>query len=135
MKPTIHALKIRHIINEYPDTSWVIGIIAEAIVKYPEGNNGSYRLETLSSSGLWGIENNSGKYLDEVGEEQLAELKQHLECFNVDTSNFDSIEVETMEIVDTSNFDSIEVETMEIPDMRELIYLRHKLNEIKQRRK
>jgi hypothetical protein len=107
MKPTIHALKIRHIINEYPDTSWVIGIIAEAIVKYPEGNNGSYRLD------------NSGKYLDEVGEEQLAELKQHLECFNVDTSNFDSIEVETMEI----------------PDMRELIYLRHKLNEIKQRRK
>jgi len=67
-----------------------IGIRAEAVVQYPiAGNPGSFRLETLTSGGLWGIESDSGDYLKEVAKEQLEDLKQHLEQFGVDTSDFD----------------------------------------------
>lgn len=73
-----------------------IGIRAEAIVKYPLSDNTS-RLETLSSSGLWGIESDSGAYLKEVEQKQIADLKEHLETFGVDVSDFDEKvkEVET----------------------------------------
>lgn len=71
-----------------------IGITAEACVSYPTGNNGDRRLEWLSSGGLWGIESDSGEYLNEIEQEQLSDLKNHLSEFGVDLTDFDSIEIE-----------------------------------------
>lgn len=70
-----------------------IGIYAKAEVSYDIGQ-GSRRIETLESSGLWGIESDSGDYLKEVEKEQLEDLKEHLKAFGVNVKNFDKIEVE-----------------------------------------
>ncbi len=79
------------------DGSWsYVGIQADAIVKYPTGNN-SYRLETLSSSGLWGIESDCDDYLQEVMKEQIDELREHLMTFNVLLENFESLAQEAIE--------------------------------------
>lgn len=77
----------------YKERWWFIGIKAECEVKYPissQSNISSYRLEHLSSGGLWGIEDNgsTNKYLTEVAKDQLEELKEHLMVFNVDIDNF-----------------------------------------------
>ena len=71
----------------------LIGIQAEAVVSYPSGN-GSRRLEWLTSAGLWGIESDSGDYLDEVTKDELEDLKRHLEHFGVNTDNFYQIDIE-----------------------------------------
>jgi len=73
-----------------------IGITAEAVVSYPI-DNGSRRLETLSSGGLWGIESDGGNYLQEVEQEEIDNLKTHLVEFGVDLTNFDTIEIETID--------------------------------------
>lgn len=70
-----------------------IGIYAKAEVSYDIGQ-GSRRLETLQSGGLWGIANDSGDHLKEVEQEELAALKEHLKAFGVNVKNFDKIEVE-----------------------------------------
>jgi len=75
---------------------YFLGIMAEAEVSY-EVVSGDRRLETLISGGLWGIESDSGHYLEEVKKAELADLKQHLEKFNVDTSNWDEL-VKDLEI-------------------------------------
>ena len=67
-----------------------IGIRAEAQVSYGQNGN-SRRLEWFTSGGLWGIESDSGEYLKEVAKDELADLRAHLEQFNVDTSNFDEL--------------------------------------------
>jgi len=59
-----------------------LGIMAKAVVSIPCNGN-SRRLETLTSGGLWGIESDSGEYLDEVAQEQLEDLKSHLRAFGV----------------------------------------------------
>ena len=64
-----------------------IGIRAEATVKY-KTNMRHYRLEKLTSGGLWGIESDAGDYLEEVKGGELSDLKCHLEIFNVDTSGW-----------------------------------------------
>jgi hypothetical protein len=75
--------------EEYTRGEWCfIGINAYAEVSYSIGN-GNRRLETFTSSGLWGIESDSGEYLEEVAEEELTDLKSHLEQFNVNISDFD----------------------------------------------
>ena len=66
-----------------------IGIRAVATVYYPVGT--AARLEKLSSGGLWGIESDCFDAIREIEAEQLAELKEHLEQFGVDTSNFDEL--------------------------------------------
>ncbi len=69
---------------------WQLGVIAEATVRTTEGNIS--RLETLTSGGLWGMESDGGKeYFAETEQDQLADLKDHLEAFNVDTSNFEEL--------------------------------------------
>lgn len=61
-----------------------MGCIAEATVSYPT-HGGSRRLERLSSGGLWGIESDSdAKYIAEVEQEQIAELREHLEQFEIE---------------------------------------------------
>ena len=67
-----------------------LGIQAVAIVKYSIGQ-GHFRLEEMTSGGLWGIESDSGEYLDEVMGTELGELKEHLEVFNVDMGNWDAL--------------------------------------------
>lgn len=74
-----------------------IGIQAEAEISYPI-DGGSRRLEQFTSGGLWGIESDSGDYLEKITKEQLEDLKTHLEQFNVDTSNWDEL-VEGVELV------------------------------------
>lgn len=56
-----------------------MGVWAEAEVSYPTGS-GNRRLEKLRSGGLWGIESDSNaKYATEVEQEQVNELKEHIE--------------------------------------------------------
>ncbi len=70
-----------------------MGIEAEAMIKYPIGG-GNYRLQRFTSGGLWGIESDSGDdYITEVENDQLFDLKAHLETFGVNVRNFDKIEV------------------------------------------
>lgn len=53
-----------------------------------KGNPGSRRIQSFRSAGLWGIESDSDEsYFKEVAEEQLADLKEHLEHFGVNTRN------------------------------------------------
>ena len=71
-----------------------MGIYVEAEVSYPI-ELGSRRLEWLKSGGLWGIESDSDEsYIDEIDKEQLDDLKEHLEVFGVDVSNFEIIKKE-----------------------------------------
>ncbi len=51
-----------------------LGIIAKAKIRTANGTS-----QTIRSAGLWGIESNSGDYLEEVGKEQLEELRAELE--------------------------------------------------------
>ena len=63
---------------------WAVGICAEAVVSYEIGNK-CRRLETLISSGLWGIESDSdASYLASVEQDELADLREHLKVFGVD---------------------------------------------------
>lgn len=65
-----------------------IGILAEAVVKYPI-DGGHFRYETLSSSGIWGIDSDSD--MADIVKEELSELKEHLKVFGVDVANFEEL--------------------------------------------
>lgn len=72
-----NAAKQRY--NDWEDGVWnYIGVRAKASLYIPIGSNSFHILE-LESAGLWGIESDSGKYLDDVYQEQKAELKNELE--------------------------------------------------------
>ncbi len=64
------------------------GVYAVAEVSYPIDHD-SRRIERFRSGGLWGIE--SGDYFAKVEQEQIDDLKAHLERFNIDTSNWSEI--------------------------------------------
>lgn len=70
-----------------------IGIVAKAIIQMSNGH-----VQVPRSAGIWGIESDSGDYLNEVGQEQLEELKAELVELNVDLSDWneliDGLEVE-----------------------------------------
>lgn len=70
-----------------------IGIRAKAEVSYPvNGRVGDWRLETLTSSGLWGIASDSeDSHIKEFIREELEDLKDHLATFNVDLSNWEEL--------------------------------------------
>jgi hypothetical protein len=57
-----------------------VGVQAVATVFIPAGGK-SFRVMTLESAGLWGIESNAGRYLWEVYKEQQAELMAELKAF------------------------------------------------------
>ena len=78
-------------LQDFYDGEWHMqGCIAEATVSYPiTPLSTACRLQDFTSGGLWGIESDSDDgYREEVEKEQLAELKEHLEQFGVDTSDF-----------------------------------------------
>lgn len=80
-------------VKRVPDEEWEaghIGIYAEAQVSYALNGQGTRRLAWLKSAGLWGIESDSdNSHFEEVEREQLADLKSHLQAFNVDVSDFE----------------------------------------------
>jgi hypothetical protein len=77
-------------LEDFENNKWdANGVIATARVKYPIGGN-NWRLEWLSSGGLWGVESDCGDdYMQEVVDGELERLKQHLEKFGVNTSDFE----------------------------------------------
>jgi hypothetical protein len=77
------------------DEWFYMGIKVEAEISYEINEQGQRRLETLASMGLWGVESDSDEeYLKSVEEEELADLKGHLEVFGVDTLDFSNIPVQ-----------------------------------------
>ncbi len=69
------------------------GIIAEAIVTYPESCvPPARRIERLTSAGIWGIASDTDeKELEQEIQGQLADLKDHLRVFNVGIRNFNKV--------------------------------------------
>lgn len=78
--------------ESYNNRYWcMLGIYARAEVSYDTGV-GNRRIEYFESSGLLGVESDSEReYIAEVEQEELLDLKGHLEHFGVDTSNFDEL--------------------------------------------
>ncbi len=71
---------------------YMMGIIAEAQILIPIGN-GSFSIQTITSSGLYGIESDSDKaYIKEIEAEQLDELKGYLKQLNIEVP--DDIEID-----------------------------------------
>lgn len=88
-----YARQDRERLARYGEYWFMEGCQAVARVSYPVGND-SRRIEILSSGGLWGIETDSDRaYLTSVENDELADLKGHLERFGVDVSNFDELAV------------------------------------------
>jgi len=86
-----HPIRIRRYIkqdyrrlNSYGDSWIMMGCVAEAEVKYKIGNTENYRVEVLSSGGLWGIESDSDDdHKTSIAWQELDDLKAHLEKFGV----------------------------------------------------
>lgn len=57
-----------------------VGVQAVVTVFIPTGGK-SFRVMTLESAGLWGIESNAGRYLREVYKEEQAGLMAELRTF------------------------------------------------------
>lgn len=79
-----------------------IGIQAEARVSYGTNPNGTdRRLEWFTSGGLWGIESDSNiDYLLEVANDEFADLREHLETFGVNLTDFDELVNDAIEQAD-----------------------------------
>jgi hypothetical protein len=79
-------------VEAYNRGEWYeMGIYAVAEVSYATGV-GSRRIERLQSGGLWGIRSDSSpEYIEEVEQNELDDLREHLGHFGVDVSNWDSV--------------------------------------------
>lgn len=70
------------VINDYTEEN-SIGIRAEAKILIPT-EPGNYIVQEINSGGLWGIESDaSEEYIEEIAEDQIEEVKRHLEVLNV----------------------------------------------------
>lgn len=68
--------------REFEDGEWsYIAVRARAFVQIPIGGTSVVNY-TITSPGLWGIESDSSAYLDEVFEEEKAQLIEHLKLFS-----------------------------------------------------
>lgn len=78
------------------------GISAEARVMIPSIHPDSWKLETIDSGGLWGLESTMfTTELEECANEQVEELKQYIqELTKIDISNWDEIPVEVSEDIE-----------------------------------
>lgn len=56
-----------------------VGVICRAHVEVPIGGT-SFTMYTIDSAGLWGIESDSGKYLDSVYEDEKSQLLDQLKA-------------------------------------------------------
>lgn len=68
----------RERLRAYRRDEWtLVGVYATAEVQTRKQST----IQTIRSSGLWGVENDSSKdYFDELRDEQLAELREELEA-------------------------------------------------------
>jgi hypothetical protein len=66
------------------------GCYAVAEVSYACSPSGDRRLEWLKSGGLWDIDGATGEYRAEIAQEQIADLRAHLEALGIDVSTFDA---------------------------------------------
>lgn len=79
-----YAKQDRERLESYGSDWEMMGCRAKAEVSYSIGQ-GSRRSEWFTSSGLWGIESDSEEqYKSEVEQEQLADLRSHLEHFGIE---------------------------------------------------
>lgn len=78
--------------ESYNRQEWyMLGIYVVATVSYDIGN-GSRRLESLRSGGLWEIESDCGdEQISEFERDELDDLKAHCAQFGIDVSEFDSL--------------------------------------------
>ena len=66
------------------------GIYAVAVVKYSNDGGKTYRLESLRSGGIWGVESDSGaEEIASMEKDELSDLRDHLTTFGVDVADFD----------------------------------------------
>lgn len=69
-----------------------VGVVAKAVVYIPAGGT-SFRIMTLESAGLWGIESDSEEYLKEVFEEQKGDLLAELKAMGEALTKEDFIQI------------------------------------------
>jgi hypothetical protein len=78
----------------YDRGEWgMVGIKAEAETAISIGN-GCWKLDTITSGGLWGIETDADeKFHNEIEQEQLAELKDYLKEYGFTDSDIEKARV------------------------------------------
>ena len=81
-------------IMAYDRGDWgMIGIMAEAETAVSIGNN-CWKLDKITSGGLWGIETDSDEtYLTDIENEQLTELKDYLKEYGFTNEDIEKAEV------------------------------------------
>lgn len=111
-RPFLRSLRVERLPDPDADASWLeqecwmetehaeayrrgefgfLGIRAVAEVAYSCGES-CLRLETFTSAGMWGIEDNSSEeYLRLVEAEELEELRSHLLTFGVVLASWDEL--------------------------------------------
>lgn len=80
-----YAKQDKERLDAYNRCVWeMIGIRAVAIVHIPIDDN-TVKIQTIDSGGLFGIESDSGdSYIQDIGREQIAEVKNYLRILCVD---------------------------------------------------
>ena len=88
---TIDKVSLVWLPDDSADTE---GCRAFAYVSYPARER-ERRSEWFASAGVWGMPSDIPKDArEEIEQEQLADLKQHLSVFGIDVSGFDNIPIE-----------------------------------------
>jgi len=79
-----YAARDKERLDAFNRGEWhMIGIQAKATILIPIGNN-SFSIQSIHSNSLWGIESDSDeKYLKEIEQEQIEEVKRYLKILNV----------------------------------------------------
>lgn len=74
----------------------LMGCYVEAVVSYPMDFEGNRRIDRLQSGGLWGIADDEGvDYLRSIEKEELADLFEHLDVFNVKLPRLAAVDLGT----------------------------------------
>jgi hypothetical protein len=69
-----------------------VGVVARAHLLIPIGGSGSFRIMTLESAGLWGVESDCTDYIAELFEEQKADLLGELKTLGEALASGDFIQ-------------------------------------------
>lgn len=81
----VYAKHDKERLDAYNRGVWeMIGIIAVATIHIPAGSD-TVKIQTIDSGGLFGIESDSdGSYIQDIGREQIAEVKNYLRILCVE---------------------------------------------------
>ena len=88
-KITISSITVDANYDIYSELDYGVGIVARAVVRYAD-RYGITRLEALTSGGIYDIDGHDSEGIESWKTEEFADLKQHLEVFGVDISDFDA---------------------------------------------